>query len=341
MSPLNPGNPLIVTVTGAAGQIAYSLLPLIASGKAFGSHQPVHLQLLEIPPALPALNGVVMELEDMAKPILRKVVATSDPKVAFCNADVVILVGAFPRRAGMDRRDLMSKNVPIFTAQARVIAEVASPGVLVLVVGNPALTNAMVLSHAAPSIPARNITALSRLDHNRAIALVARRCHVSVSDVCDVVIWGNHSSNMYPDFTRATICGQPAVQKLGGLDVLTTEIIPTIQKRGSSVIEARGASSALSAAIAIVDHLRSWIVGDDNIVTMAVPSDGSYGVKKGVWFSFPVRCPGGGSYEIVNGLEVNDFSQSYFKASKDELYSEKAEAAQFLKWKSTYRQHRL
>lgn len=330
MAPLKPGKTLIVTVTGAAGQIAYSLLPLLVSGKVFGMDQQLQLNLLEIPPVLPTLHGVVMELEDVASRLLMKVVATADPNLAFTDADVVVLVGAFPRRKGMVRRDLLSRNVPIFTSQARVMAEVASPNVFILVVGNPAPTNAMVLSRAAPSIPERNISALARLDHNRAVSLVARKCDVPVSDVSGVVVWGNHSATQYPDFTRCKVAGKDAVPKLGGTEVLAGEVIPAIQKRGSAVIEARGASSALSASVAIGDHLRSWLLGDDDIVSMAVPSDGSYDVKRGVWFSYPVRCPGGGEYEIVNGLELNEFSRNYINASRDELFSEKEEAAQFL-----------
>lgn len=322
--------PLIVTVTGAAGQIAYSLLPLLVSGKVFGSRQSICLQLLEIPPALSALNGVVMELEDVASPLLRNIVATTDPKTAFQDADVVILVGAFPRRAGMERRDLLSKNVPIFASQARVVAEVSSPDVLVLVVGNPAHTNALVFSRSAPSIPERNIMALARLDHNRAVSMVARKCGVPASEVSGAVVWGNHSPTQYPDFTRALAAGKPAIPAMGGIEVLANEVIPTVQKRGSSVIEARGASSALSAAVAIGDHIRSWYIGDDNIVSMAVPADGSYGVKAGVWFSYPVRCPGGGKYEIVSGIELDEFSKKYIAVTKEELFSEKEEVAQFI-----------
>nr|AIT70201.1 malate dehydrogenase [Heterosiphonia pulchra] len=318
--------PLTITVTGAAGQISYSLLPLLATGKLFGRSQPVNLHLLEIPPAMSALNGVVMELQDLASPLLRNIVQTSDPTVAFRDADVIILVGAFPRRKGMARRDLLSKNVPIFTGHAQIMADVASSDVHILVVGNPANTNAMILSRAAPSIPSRNITALTRLDHNRSCSLVARKCHVTTSKVEGVVMWGNHSATQYPDFTRATAGGKPAIHAMGGEETVASEVIPFIQKRGASVIEARGASSAMSAAQAIIDHLQSWLIGDDRIVSMAVPSDGSYGVKEGVWFSFPVRCLGSGEYEIVTGLEISAFAKPYIDATADELFAEREEA---------------
>lgn len=330
MSILNPARTLTVTVTGAAGQIGYSLLPLLASGRVFGLDQPISLNLLEIPPALKALSGVVFELEDLAAPLLRSIVATSDPTVAFRDCDVAILVGAFPRRPGMIRRDLLSKNIPIFSSHARILEEVASPNVAILVVGNPANTNAMILSRAAPKLNPRRISALTRLDHNRAVGLVARECGVPVSKVSDVTVWGNHSSTQYPDFTRATAAGESALGKLGGNERLAEKHIPTIQKRGGTVIDARGASSAMSAAVAIGDHLHSWIVGDGTIVSMAIPSDGSYGVKEGIWFSFPVRCPGSGEYEIVQGINHDEFSQRYIDATKEELFAEREEAISLL-----------
>lgn len=318
--------PITVTVTGAAGQIAYSLLPMLARGQVFGPEQKLNLHLLEIPPALSVLKGVVMEIEDFGISTVNEILATDDPRAAFRGADVALLIGAFPRRKGMARRDLLSKNAPIFTSHAKIIAEEASPDVLILVVGNPANTNAMVLSRAAPSIPVRNITALSRLDHNRSISLLARKCNVSTSQISDVVIWGNHSNTLYPDFTRALVDGKSALTLLGGHEALATTEISAIQKRGSSVIETRGASSAMSAAVAIVDHLRSWVLGDTAVISMTVASDGSYGIKEGIWFSFPVRCPGNGSYEIVTGLELDDFSKRYINASEEELLSEKEEA---------------
>lgn len=326
MKALKPGQPLIVVVTGAAGNISYSLLALLATGKVFGDDQPMNLNLLEIPPAMDALNGVVMELEDLACPLVSKITATADPQVGFQDADVIILVGAFPRRAGMERRDLMAKNVPIFSSMGQVIADVASPNAYIVVVGNPANTNAMILSRAAPSFPARNITALTRLDHNRIKGLVARKCKTSTSDISGVCIWGNHSSTQYPDFTRAMVSGKPVLSELGGNEALASKYIPTIQKRGGAVIQARGSSSAMSAAFAVADHLRSWLGGDDEIVSMAVPSDGSYGIEEGIWFSFPVYCKGDGEYEIVPDIELDDFSKKYIEASEAELRAEKGEA---------------
>lgn len=326
MKALKPGQPLTVVVTGAAGNISYNLLALLAAGKVFGDEQMINLNLLEIPPAMAALQGVVMELEDLACPLINNITATTDRKVAFQDADVIILVGAFPRRAGMERRDLMAKNVPIFSSMGQVIADIASPNAFVVVVGNPANTNAMVLSRAAPSFPPRNITALTRLDHNRTMGLVARKCNATSSDVSGVCIWGNHSSTQYPDFTRAEVSGKPVLSELGGTEALASKYIPTIQKRGGAVIQARGTSSAMSAAYAIVDHLRSWLAGDDQIVSMAVPSDGSYGIEEGLWFSFPVRCKGSGEYEIVSDIKLDEFSQKYIEASEAELLAERSEA---------------
>lgn len=326
MSFLRSGEDLIVTVTGAAGQICYSLFPLLANGKVFGSDRPIKLRLLEIPPALSALNGVVMELEDLASPLVRDIVATSDPTVAFKDAHVIILVGAFPRRQGMQRRDLLAKNFPIFSSQARVIAQEASPDAFILVVGNPANTNALILSRAAPSIPTHNITALSRLDHNRSTSVVARKCGVPTSEVTNIAIWGNHSSSQYPDFSRAQVSGESVLSRLGGTEAIASKIIPTIQKRGTAVIDARGASSAMSAAVAIGDHLRSWLFGDEQIVSMAVRTNGSYEIDEGIWFSFPVRCTGSGNYEIVDNIQLDEFSKRYIIASKEELLAERDEA---------------
>nr|AIT70198.1 malate dehydrogenase [Campylaephora kondoi] len=326
-------NPLTVTITGAAGQIGYSLLPLLASGSVFGRHQPLNLHLLEIEPAKKALSGVVLELEDLASPILKSIVPTTEAVEAFTNCDVAILVGAFPRRPGMTRRDLLSKNIPIFSSHARILEKVAAPDVAILVVGNPANTNALVLSRAAPKLNPRRITALTRLDHNRAVAAVARELSVSVSDVSGVAVWGNHSSTQYPDVTRARVDGKPVLDRLGGHDGVAGQLVPSVQKRGGAVLDRRGATSAMSAAAAIADHLRSWLVGDDadgKHVSMAVPSDGSYGVKEGVWFSFPVRCPGGGEYEIVQSVEFDEFMQRYIDATKEELFAEREEALTLL-----------
>nr|AIT70189.1 malate dehydrogenase [Dumontia simplex] len=327
MSPIpDTDSVLTVCITGAAGQIAYSLLPHLANGCIFGPTQRVALHLLEIAPALPALAGVAMELADGAYPLLVSVVQTSDPTVAFARADVAVLVGAFPRRAGMERKDLLAKNVPIFKAQAHALNTVANSGVRVLVVGNPANTNAMVLSSFAPSIPKKHISALTRLDHNRAVAEVARVAGVQAPSVDGVCIWGNHSSSQYPDVTRAVAAGKPVLPMLGGLENVAETFIPMIQKRGASVIKARGLSSAMSAATAIGDHLRSWLTGDSAVVSMAVPSDGSYGIKEGIFFSYPVRCLGAGEYEIVQGIEVDSFSRKYIEATAAELNAEREEA---------------
>ncbi|CAN8069108.1 unnamed protein product [Agarophyton chilense] len=317
---------LTVCISGAAGQIAYSLLPLIARGDVFGSDQLIELRLLEIPPALDALHGVVMELRDCTFPLLTEIVETDDPMVAFQHADITILAGSFPRRPGMERRDLIAKNVSIFKAQGQALDRVASKNVKVVVVGNPSNTNALVLSHFAPTIPKQNITALTRLDQNRAMGQVALRTGVRVDQVDGVTIWGNHSASQYPDVTHATVNGEPALPKLGGRQSVAEDFIPCIQKRGAAVLKARGFSSAMSAANAIGDHLRSWIVGDSKIVSMAVASDGSYDVKQGVYFSFPVRCVGGGEYEIVQGVEMDEFSRKYVSATTEELFAERIEA---------------
>lgn len=326
----NPPQVLTVCVTGAAGQISYSLLALLANGHVFGPAQKLALHLLEITPALPALSGVVMELIDGAYPLLASVVETDDPNVAFKGVDVAVLLGSFPRRAGMERKDLLAKNVPIFKAQGQALNQVASRQVKVLVVGNPANTNAMVLSSFAPDVPASNISALTRLDHNRTVAQLAKRMAVSADKIEGVCIWGNHSSTQYPDVTRATANGDPVLDKLGGAEHIAQHFIPTIQKRGAAVIKARGFSSAMSAANAIGDHLRSWICGDSKIVSMAVPSDGSYGIKEGVFFSFPVRCLGAGEYEIVQGINVDDFSRKYIEGTAAELYAERDDALTLL-----------
>lgn len=318
--------PLVVCVTGAAGQISYSLLPLLASGQIFGPNQSIALHLLEITPALSVLSGVVMELRDAAYPLLVSVVQTDEPIVAFRDADIAILVGAFPRRAGMERKDLLAKNVPIFRAQGQALNDVASPDVKVVVVGNPANTNAAVLSKYASHIPPSNISALTRLDHNRTVAQIAAMMDVPVAEVNGVCIWGNHSSTQYPDVMRVKVNGVRALDKMGGLEQLAQNFIPSIQKRGAAIIKARGQSSAMSAASAVGDHLRSWICGDNKIVSMAVPSDGSYAIKEGLYFSFPVRCPGGGSYEIVQGIDLCEFSRKYLDATAAELYTEREEA---------------
>lgn len=326
----NNNSVLTVCVTGAAGQISYSLLPLLASGRVFGVSQKIQLRLLEITPALGALSGVAMELHDGAYPLLDSVIETDDPEIAFSHADIAILVGAFPRKQGMERKDLLAKNISIFRAQGQALSKHASKQVKVVVVGNPANTNAMVLSKFAPNIPKENISALTRLDHNRCIGEIAKKLNVRVDQVDNVCIWGNHSSTQYPDVTHATVNGECVLKKLGNIESLAHDFIPKIQKRGAAIIKARGFSSAMSAANAIADHLTSWICGDDKIVSMAVPSDGSYDVPRGIFFSFPVHCPGDGTYQIMGDLAIDPFSMKYIKATTDELLAEREEAVALL-----------
>lgn len=322
-----PDDVLTVCVSGAAGQLAYAVLPLLASGATFGATQRIRLQLLEVTPALGALHGVAMELEDGSYPLLHSVLETDDAATAFSAARIVVLIGAARRKAGMERSDLLRANALIFRTQGAALAKSAHPDVRVLVVGNPANTNALLISDAAKgAIPPAHISALTRLDHNRARAAVARRLRVPAAEVQGVCVWGNHSSTQYPDVTRATVSGKPVTAALGGHSALAADLIPEVQKRGSAVIEARGLSSAMSAAKAICDHLKAWIVGDEDIVSMAVPADGSYGIEPGVYYSFPVRCRGGGKHEIVRDLEIDAFSREYLDASANELHAERAEA---------------
>lgn len=348
VTPEEHETPVVIAVTGAAGQIGYALLPLLASGAVLGPNTPVQLRLLEadFPAAVKALSGVAMELQDGAYENLTSVVTTVDPEEAFAGAHIAILVGAFPRKAGMERSDLLRKNAAIFSTQGRALAAVAHRDVKVVVVGNPANTNANILAQNAPGIPRENITALTRLDHNRAVAQVAKLFSVSAAAVSGVCIWGNHSSTQYPDVTRAVVSGgpvrsetttkpgkeqSPVVNALGGHESLADTFIPGIQKRGAAIINARGASSAMSAARAIGDHLKDWLLGCDRVVSMAVPSDGNkYGVPDGVFFSFPVRCDGDGRWSIVEGIEIDEFSRRYIDASASELCSEKAEAMSIL-----------
>nr|CAC80842.1 cytosolic malate dehydrogenase [Galdieria sulphuraria] len=329
-TPLFSDRPINVCVTGAAGQIAYSLLPLIAGGKVFGPQQQVSLRLLEIEAALPSLQGVVMELEDCAFPLLHSVFTTSDAREAFRSCDVAVLLGAFPRKQGMERKDLLEKNAGIFKEQGEALNTEAGANVRVIVVGNPANTNAYILKHFAPNIPDKNITALTRLDQNRAVSLVARKLGVPLSKVSDVYVWGNHSSTQYPDVLHGSVEGKGKLSYLLDKSYLEETFIPTIQKRGAAVIAARKMSSAMSAANAVGDHLHDWLLGSDRIVSMSVASDGSYGIEKGTIFSFPLRCSRGGTYEIVKGLQLDDFSQRYIKITADELYAEKAEALALL-----------
>jgi malate dehydrogenase len=313
-----------VTITGAAGQIGYQLAFRIASGQMFGNDQPVELQLLEIPPAMPALDGVVMELNDCAFDTLAGIVATDDANVAFRDADYALLVGARPRGPGMERKDLLEANAEIFSVQGKAINDHASRDIRILVVGNPANTNALITSSNAPDINPANITAMTRLDHNRAIAQLAERTGNHVSSVRRMAIWGNHSATQYPDIHHATVDGKPATE-LVDQAWLADEFIPLVQQRGAAIIKARGASSAASAASAAIDHMHDWVLGTpaDDWVSMAIPADGSYGVEPGVIYSYPVRCSDG-SYEIVQDLAINDFSRERMRVTESELREERA-----------------
>ena len=316
--------PVRVTITGAAGQIGYQLAFRIASGQMLGQDQPVILQLLEIPPALPALNGVVMELDDCAFGTLAGIVATDDPNAAFRDADYALLVGARPRGPGMERKDLLEANAQIFSVQGKAMNDHASRDIRVLVVGNPANTNALIASSNAPEIDPSRFTAMTRLDHNRAIAQLAARTGRHVSDVRRMTIWGNHSATQYPDIHYATVDGKPATDLVDEA-WLADEFIPTVQQRGAAIIKARGASSAASAASAAIDHMHDWALGtpDDDWVSMGIPADGSYGIGEGVIYSYPVSCKDG-TYEIVQGLDVNEFSRSRMDATETELREERA-----------------
>ena len=316
--------PVRVTITGAAGQIGYQLAFRIASGQMLGKDQPVILQLLEIPPALPALEGVVMELDDCAFDTLAGIVATDDANVAFKDSEFALLVGARPRGPGMERKDLLEANAAIFSVQGKAINDHADRNIRVLVVGNPANTNALIASSNAPDIDASNFTAMTRLDHNRAIAQLAQKTGSHVSDIRRMTIWGNHSATQYPDIHHATV-GDKAASDLVDEQWLAGDFIPKVQQRGAEIIKARGASSAASAASAAIDHMHDWALGTpaDDWVSMAVPADGSYGIEPGVIYSYPVRCADG-KYEIVQGLDVNDFSRERMEATEVELREERA-----------------
>lgn len=317
-------SPVRVAVTGAAGQIGYSLLFRIAAGEMLGKDQPVILQLLEITPALKALGGVIMELEDCAFPTLAGIVATDDPNTAFGDADYALLVGAMPRKQGMERADLLQANGAIFTAQGRALSDNARKHVKVLVVGNPANTNALITYKNAPNLSPRQIHAMTRLDHNRAISQLAARLKVPVSDIKKMTIWGNHSLTQYPDLFHCEVGGRNAYELVGDHDWYANTYIPKVAKRGAEIIEARGASSAASAASAAIDHMRDWALGTPagDWVSMAIPSDGSYGIPEGLVYSYPCVCKDG-DFEIVQGLEINEFSRSKMDASAKELAEER------------------
>ena len=325
-----PRTPVTVTVTGAAGQIGYALLFRIASGQLLGPDVPVRLRLLEITPALAAAEGTAMELDDSAFPLLAGIDITDDANVAFDGANVALLVGARPRTKGMERGDLLEANGGIFKPQGRAINDHAADDVRVLVVGNPANTNALIAQAAAPDVPAERFTAMTRLDHNRALSQLSKKTGVPVSEIRRLTIWGNHSATQYPDVFHAEVAGKNAAEAIGDEGWLADEFIPTVAKRGAAIIEARGASSAASAANAAIDHVYTWVNGtpEGDWTSMAVPSDGSYGVPEGLISSFPVTTADG-SYRIVPDLSVNDFSRVRIDASVREL-SEEREAVRAL-----------
>jgi malate dehydrogenase len=317
-------SPVRVAVTGAAGQICYNLLFRIASGALLGPEQPVILHLLEITPALGALQGVVMELDDCAFPLLQKVVISDDANEAFGDVNIALLVGARPRSKGMERKDLLEANGAIFTAQGKALSDNAAPDIRVLVVGNPANTNALIAMNNAPGIPPERFTAMMRLDQNRAKAQLAARAGVPVTEVTNVTIWGNHSATQYPDVYRTRIGGRPAAEVIGDEAWVEKEFIPTVQQRGAAIIEARGASSAASAASAAIDHIHDWMLGTaaGDWVSMGIYSDGSYGVPDGLISSFPVTTAEG-THRVVEGLELDEFSRTRVDASVGELGEER------------------
>jgi malate dehydrogenase len=316
-------SPVNVAITGAAGQIGYALAFRVASGQMLGPDQPINLHLLEITPALAALQGVVMELNDCAFPTLNKIVATDDAKVAFKDCNVALLVGARPRGPGMERKDLLLANAQIFSAQGKALDAVADRNVRVLVVGNPANTNSLIAQRNAPGLNQRNFTAMVRLDHNRALAQLAEKTGSHITKIKKVTIWGNHSATQYPDLHTATVDGKEALSLVDQKWYADT-FIPVVQQRGAAIIKARGQSSAASAASAAIDHIRDWVKGtpDGDWVSMAVPSDGSYGIPPGVIYGYPVTVKNG-EYQIVQGLNVNDFSRQRMDATLKELLEER------------------
>ncbi|HEX3615221.1 MAG TPA: malate dehydrogenase [Solirubrobacteraceae bacterium] len=316
--------PVKVAVTGAAGQIGYALLFRIASGALLGPDTQVQLSLLEIPAAVKAAEGTAMELDDCAFPLLSGIEISDDPNKAFNGANIALLVGARPRTAGMERGDLLEANGGIFKPQGQALNAHAASDIRVLVVGNPANTNSLIAQQNAPDIPAARFTAMTRLDHNRAIAQLARKTGAAVADITNVTIWGNHSATQYPDIFHAKVGGEGAAEKINDQAWLESDFIPTVQKRGAAIIEARGASSAASAASAAIDHVHDWVLGtpEGDWVSMAIPSDGSYGVQEGLISSFPVTCSDG-EFKIVQGLEISDFSRGRIDASVAELAEER------------------
>ena len=320
--------PVTVTITGAAGQLGYALVFRVASGAMLGPDQPMILKLLEIPPAMNALNGVIMEIDDCAFPLVRGIVPTDDPNTAFEGTDYALLVGSRPRGPGMERSELMEANAAIFSVQGRALNEQASRDVKVLVVGNPANTNCLIAQRNAPDLDPRNFTSMMRLDHNRALAQLAAKTGAAVSDIEGLAVWGNHSPTMYPDLHHTTVAGKPALDLLD-MEWLDNDFIPTVQKRGAAIIEARGASSAASAANAAIDHVRDWMSDAGGVVSMGVLSDGSYGIAEGLFFSFPITCAGG-DWKIVQGLSVNDYSRAKLDITEGELREERDLVASLL-----------
>src|SRR5918992_4248995 len=314
--------PMKVAVTGAAGAIGYSLLFRIAAGEMLGEDQPVELRMLEISDAMEALEGVAMELDDCAFPLLTRMDLTDDAKEAFDGANVCLLVGAKPRGKGMERSDLLQENGKIFGPQGQAINENAAADVRVLVVGNPANTNCLIAMNHAPDVPDGRFTAMTRLDHNRALAQLAKKVGCEVTDVSQMGVWGNHSPTMYPDLFNAKVKGEIAAEAVDDQDWIENDFLPTVGKRGAAIIDARGASSAASAASAAIDHVRDWVLGSDDWVSMAIPSTGDYDVEDGIICSFPCTCSNG-SYEVVQGLELTDFSKEKIQASVDELKEER------------------
>ena len=322
--------PVRVAVTGAAGQIGYSLLFRIASGEMLGKDQPVILQLLDLPQAQTAVKGVMMELEDCAFPLLAGMIATDDPNVAFKDAQVALLVGARPRSKGMERKDLLEANGAIFTVQGKALNDHADRNVKVLVVGNPANTNAYIAMKSAPDLDPKNFTAMLRLDHNRALSQLAAKTGTAVSDIEHMLVWGNHSPTMYADYRFATVNGESLKAKINDEAWNRDVFLPTVGKRGAAIIEARGLSSAASAANAAIDHIHDWVLGTNGKwVTMGIPSDGSYGIPEGVMYGFPVVCENG-KYTIVQGLEIDEFSRERMNLTLAELEEERAGVAHLL-----------
>ncbi|GAB3680753.1 malate dehydrogenase [Salinisphaera aquimarina] len=314
-------DPVRVAITGGAGNISYSLIFRIAAGDMLGPDQPVILQLLEIPPAMDALKGVIMEINDCAFPLVHGVSGTDKPDEAFKDVDIALLVGSRPRGKGMERSDLLKANGEIFSVQGKALNDNASRDVKVLVVGNPANTNALIAASNAPDLDNRQFTAMMRLDHNRSLSQLAQKTGTQVTDIEKMIVWGNHSATQYPDISQATVKGQPALEQVDR-DWYENDFIPTVQKRGAAIIEARGASSAASAASAAIDHVRDWVQGSDGIVSMGIPADGSYGIAEGIMYSFPVTCKNG-EYTIVQDLDIDDFSRDRMQATEKELREER------------------